>query len=128
MRRPVLKWCGAAVLGSFIVHCSKRRTLSMLEMGGGSSNQYLLSIYYLKRKYIQELTVDRRHKISSLVGNNALKTRLDVKSQPQDRDRELTGHRELAITAANGTYVRTRRLILYIGLLLSTPLYHLYCD
>src|SRR5271170_7003102 len=44
MRRPVLKWCGAAVLGSFIVHCSKRRTLSMLEMGGGSSNQYLLSI------------------------------------------------------------------------------------
>ena len=44
MRRPVLKWCGAAVLGSFIVHCSKRRTLSMLETGGGSSNQYLLSI------------------------------------------------------------------------------------
>jgi hypothetical protein len=35
MRRPVLKWCGAAVLGSFIVHCSKRRTLSMLEFLGG---------------------------------------------------------------------------------------------
>src|SRR5277367_1012009 len=128
MRRPVLKWCGAAVLGSFIVHCSKRRTLSMLEMGVGWIQQSIPTSHYLKRKYIQEPTVDRRHKISSSGGNNALKTRLDVKSQPQDRDRELTGQRELAITAANGTYVRTRRLILYIGLLLSTPLYHLYCD
>jgi hypothetical protein len=40
MRWPVLKWCGAALLGSFIVQCSKRRTLSMLEMEGGFSNQY----------------------------------------------------------------------------------------
>jgi hypothetical protein len=99
MRRPVLKWCGAAVLGSFIVHCSKRRTLSMLEMGGWIQ-QSIPAIHYLKGKYTQEPTVDCRHKISSSVGNNALKTKLGVKSQPQDWDRELKGQRELVITAA----------------------------
>ena len=113
MRRPVLKWCGAAVLGSFIVQLFK--VSYVVNVGnGGWIQQSIPAIHYLKRKYIQEPTVDRRHKISSSVGNNALKTRLDVKSQPQDRDRELTGQRELAITAANGIYVRTRRLILHI--------------
>ena len=124
MRRPVLKCRSAGVL-----YCSLFKASYVVNVGnGGWIQQSIPAIHYLKRKYIQEPTVDRRHKISSLVGNNALKTRFDVKSQPQDRDRELTGQMELAITAANGTYVRTRRLILYIVLLLSTPLYHLCCD
>jgi hypothetical protein len=64
MGRPVLKWCGAAVLGSFIVHCSKRRTLSMLEMRGGSSNQYLLSITLRENIYRnQRSTVDTKYRV-----------------------------------------------------------------